>query len=180
MIFCTIMYCFCLGGSGNVAKYIHSLKHLYANLIISFPVLGHWKPLTSTDERFDSQKQKKSEKLVPFVQLTTHWHRACRISFVTMFISKYLHLLVGTWSMENSISAEFGSIASEENKSQIQTHWRPKEVSFLRFALINKEVFILLWASQVAQWMRNLPVVQEMQGVWVWSLHKEDPWRRAQ
>ena len=38
MIFCTIMYCFCLRKDGNVAKYIHFFKHLYANLIISSQV----------------------------------------------------------------------------------------------------------------------------------------------
>ena len=33
----------------------------------------------------------------------------------------------------------------------------------------------LEWASQVAQWVKNLPAVQETQEMWVWSLGWEDP-----
>lgn len=118
MIFCTIMYCFCLRKDGNVAKYIHFLKHLYANLIISFLFEDIENSLTSTDERFDSQKQKNQRSWLAICPVNRSLtHRACRISFVTMFIFECLHLLVGTWPMENSISTEFGSIASEENKS---------------------------------------------------------------
>ena len=31
------------------------------------------------------------------------------------------------------------------------------------------------WASQVVQWARNLPTMQEMQETWVWFLCREDP-----
>ena len=31
------------------------------------------------------------------------------------------------------------------------------------------------WASQVAQWLKNLPAVQEMLEIWVWFLGQEDP-----
>ena len=34
-------------------------------------------------------------------------------------------------------------------------------------------------ASQVAQWVKNPPAVQEIQVMWVWLLAQEDPWRRA-
>ena len=33
----------------------------------------------------------------------------------------------------------------------------------------------IAWASQVAQWMKNLPAVQKMQETWVRSLVQEDP-----
>ena len=33
-------------------------------------------------------------------------------------------------------------------------------------------------ASQVAQWMKNLPAMREMPEIWVRSLDGEDPWRR--
>ena len=31
------------------------------------------------------------------------------------------------------------------------------------------------WASQMAQWVKNLPVMQETQEIWVPSLGWEDP-----
>ena len=34
-------------------------------------------------------------------------------------------------------------------------------------------------ASQVAQWAKNLPVLQEMQEMWVRSLGGEIPWGKA-
>ena len=34
---------------------------------------------------------------------------------------------------------------------------------------------IINWASQLAQWVKNLPTMQEMQETWVWSLGQEDP-----
>ena len=32
-----------------------------------------------------------------------------------------------------------------------------------------------VWASQVAQWVKNLPAVQETQEIWVRFLGQEDP-----
>ena len=32
-----------------------------------------------------------------------------------------------------------------------------------------------MWASQVAQWVKNLPAMQETQEKWVWFLVQEDP-----
>ena len=36
-----------------------------------------------------------------------------------------------------------------------------------------------IWASQVAQWVKNLPAMQEAQETWVQSLGWKIPWRRA-
>ena len=33
----------------------------------------------------------------------------------------------------------------------------------------------LLWASHVAQWIKNLPATEETQETWVWPLGREDP-----
>ena len=38
-----------------------------------------------------------------------------------------------------------------------------------------KKALILLWASQVAQWVKNLPAKQETQETQVRSLGQEDP-----
>ena len=45
----------------------------------------------------------------------------------------------------------------------------------LCYVYICMAMFIMYWASPVAQIVKNLPA---MQGSWVWSLVGEDPWRR--
>ena len=39
-----------------------------------------------------------------------------------------------------------------------------------------KEIwYSTVWASPVAQWVKNLPAMQETQETWVWFLGQEDP-----
>ena len=40
--------------------------------------------------------------------------------------------------------------------------------------ILYSALLVLKWASQVAQWVKHLPPVQEMQEAWVQSLGRED------
>ena len=35
--------------------------------------------------------------------------------------------------------------------------------------------YLSLWSSWIAQWIKNLPAIQEMLKMWVWSLGQENP-----
>ena len=40
--------------------------------------------------------------------------------------------------------------------------------------IITRSHYAINWASQVAQWVKNLPAVQEMQVMWIRNLDQED------
>ena len=74
------------------------------------------------------------------------------------------HYCWGSW-----VLPLFPALCSEDRKL---SNLVAAKNSCLLMRLVNN---LFLWASQVAQWVKNLPAMQETQETWVWSLGWEDP-----
>ena len=72
----------------------------------------------------------------------------------------------------------------ELSSCRLQTSWRDQNLPGIFFFLENElsiyenELFSRKFISQVSQWVKNSPAMQETQEMQIRSLSPEDPWRR--